>query len=374
MVERSQIVRIGFDVGRALRGGGGVAVYTREVARALAGPGVAHEVVLFDLDGGTLRREAYEHALDQLSPRVSIARATRSELETLDLFHAPGFTMPPSGAPRHLFTLHDLTVLSHVGCHTLDNRVRTLTSIAEALSRGAGVIAVSETTRREAMRLLALAGEEIEVLPPMLDRVFSADAEAEDDEGVVRRLRIDGDFVLAVGSLEPRKNLGRLLDAWALLPEAVLRDHSLVVVAGTGWMQRKLGRRLGRMARAGGAILTGHLGASDLAALYRRARALVYPSLAEGFGLPVAEAMACGTPVVTSDRSSLPEVAGDAALLIDPEDSEAIATAVERILEDTELWSRLRARGLERARLYSHETVLPRLLALYGRVVQRFTV
>ncbi|MFV2072441.1 MAG: glycosyltransferase family 4 protein [Thermoanaerobaculales bacterium] len=367
-------MRVGLDVGRVLHGGGGVAVYAREVARALAGPGVAHEVVLFDLDDGTSRREIYEDALGSLPPRVSVARATRPELETLDLFHAPGFTMPPSGAPRHLFTLHDLTVLSHVGCHTLDNRVRTLTAVAEALSRGAGVIADSETTRREAMRLLALSGEGIEVLPPMLGRVFSADAEAEADEGVVRRLGIDRDFVLAVGSLEPRKNLGRLLDAWALLPETALRDHSLVVVAGTGWLQRKLGRRLGRMARAGGAILTGHLAERDLAALYRRARALVYPSLAEGFGLPVAEAMACGTPVVTSDRSSLPEVAGDAALLVDPEDTEAIAAGVARVLEDSELWSRLRARGLERARLFSHEVVLPRLLALYGGFPQRLTV
>ena len=361
-------MRIGLDVGRALHGRGGVAAYTREVARALAGPGVAHEVVLFDLDGGMLRREVYEGALEPLPSRVSIARATRAELETLDLFHAPGFVMPPAGAPLHLFSLHDLTVLSHVECHTLDNRVRTLTAIAEALSRGAAVIAVSEATRREAVRLLALPGEEIEVLPPMLDRVFSADGEAEADEAVVRRLGIDGDFVLAVGSLEPRKNLGRLLNAWTLLPEATLRDHRLVVVAGAGWLQRKLGRRLGRMARSGGVVLTGHLGGHDLAALYRRARALIYPSLAEGFGLPVAEAMACGTPVVTSDCSSLPEVAGDAALLVDPEDTEAIATAVERILEDTELWSQLRARGLERARLYSHETVLPRVLALYSRI------
>jgi len=363
-------VRIGFDVGRALHGTGGVAVYTREVARALAGSGVAHEVVLFDLDGGLLRREVYEGVLDPLPSSVSIARATRAELETLDLFHAPGFAMPSAGAPRHLFSLHDLTVLSHAECHTLDNRVRTLTAISRALSRGAVVIAVSEATRREAVRQLALPREEIEVLPPMLDRVFSADGEAEIDEAVVRRLGIDGDFVLAVGSLEPRKNLGRLLDAWELLPEAILRDHRLVVVAGTGWLQRKLGRRLGRIVRNGGAVLTGRVSGSDLAALYRRARALIYPSLAEGFGLPVAEAMACGTPVVTSDCSSLPEVAGDAALLVDPEDTGAIATAVERILEDTELWSQLRARGLERAHLYSHVALLPRLLALYGRIAQ----
>jgi len=366
-------VRIGFDVGRALHGTGGVAVYTREVARALAGPEVAHEVVLFDLDGGTLRREDYEGALDPLPSRVSIARATRAELETVDLFHAPGFAMPPVGAPLHLFTLHDLTVLSHAECHTLDNRVQTLTAVAEALFRGAAIIADSEATRREAVRWLALPGEKIDVLPPMLDRVFSAEGEAEADEAVVRKLGIDGDFVLAVGSLEPRKNLGRLLDAWALLPEVVLRDHRLVVVAATGWLQRKVGRRLRRMARSERAVLTGHLSGPDLAALYRRARALIYPSLAEGFGLPVAEAMASGTPVVTSDCSSLAEVAGDAAILIDPEDTDAIATAVERILEDTELWSQLRERGLERARLYSHETVLPRLLTLYGRVTQRST-
>ena len=357
-------VRIGIDAGRMLHGAGGVATYTRELIRTLARPEVTGEVVLFDLDEGVAERAAFERAAGPLPERFTAARARRRELEGLDLFHAPGFRMPPEGAPHHLFTLHDLTMFSHPQFHTLDNRVRTVVAVTEALARGAVLAAVSESTRREAVERLRLEAAAIAVVPPVVSPVFRPEPGAADGERLAA-LGVEGRYVLFVGSLEPRKNLGRLLDAWESLPPRIGDRHRLVAVVPATWHQEAVRERLHRMVRQGRAVLVENAGEEDLAALYRGGRALAFPSLVEGFGLPVAEAMACGTPVVTSDRSSLPEVAGEAAILVDPEDPAALASALQRVLEDEPLRRRLVAAGAERVRRFRPDAVLPRLLTAY---------
>lgn len=359
-------MRIGIDVGRALHGDGGVAAYTRELAGGLIRHAADHELVLFDLDRGTRRRRAFERALEDLPPTVEIASADDGALRKLDVFHAPGFRMPPAGAPRTVFTLHDLTVLSHPELHTTANRTRTLVAVAQALARGAALLAVSDATRREAVRLLSLAAEGMEVLPPIIAPCFAARGDFT-DEATVARLGASEPYLLAVAGLEPRKNLGRLLDAWHLLPDGLRERHLLVMVTATGWLESGLRRRLTALARAGEVVELGGLPGSQLAAVYRRARALVFPSRAEGFGLPVAEAMACGVPVVTSNCSSMPEVAGGAAVLVDPEDTADIADGMARVLTDGQLRRDLRERGLERAERFTAGAVVPRLLALYRR-------
>ncbi len=367
-------MRIGVDAGRALHGCGGVASYTRQLVIGLARHAPGHEIVVFDLDRGIHRREAFERVLGVLPLSVQSAKVTGQELAKLDVFHAPGFVMPPAGAPCHVFTLHDLTVLSHPDYHTLDNRIRTMVSVAEALARGAVLIGVSLATQAEAVRLLSLSGDAVEVLPPILDSRFTPGGNDELDEAALQRLGVRGRYCLAVGSLEPRKNLNRLLDAWDLLPADLRDDHVLVVVASAGWLQGTLMRRLRALRREGSVHLLAQVSGLDLASLYRRARLVVFPSLAEGFGLPVAEAMACGAPVVTSNLSSMPEVAGEAAILVEPEDSDAIADGIRRVLESEELRRDLRERGLERAMRYSGESVVPRLLEIYQRAVRRSNV
>jgi glycosyltransferase involved in cell wall biosynthesis len=359
-------LRLGIDAGRALHGRGGVATYTRELIRSLAGSSRVDEIILFDLDRGCSRRDAFVQEIGSLPAKVKVSSPVGSELEGLNLFHAPGYAMPPAGAPRHVFTLHDLTVLSHPFCHTLDNRVRSLASVAEALVRGATILAVSKATREEAARLLALPFDSVEVVPPMLDPVFQVAGDREADAAAAARLGVRQPYVLAVASLEPRKNFGRLLDAWSSLGVST-GAHQLVVVAAEGWRQGRIRRRLERMTGDGSVVKIGHISVDALAALYRRANAFVFPSLAEGFGLPVAEAMACGTPVVTSRISSMPEVSGDAALLVDPVDVDEIAAAIARLLGDHNLRRRLRDRGLEQARVFSRDALVPRLFEVYRR-------
>jgi alpha-1,3-rhamnosyl/mannosyltransferase len=206
----------------------------------------------------------------------------------------------------------------------------------------------------------------MEVLPPIIAPCFAARGDFA-DEATVARLGASEPYLLAVAGLEPRKNLGRLLDAWHLLPDGLRERPLLVMVTATGWLESGLRRRLTALARAGEVVELGGLPGSQLAAVYRRARALVFPSRAEGFGLPVAEAMACGVPVVTSNCSSMPEVAGGAAVLVDPEDTADIADGMARVLTDGQLRRDLRERGLERAGRFTAGAVVPRLLALYRR-------
>jgi glycosyltransferase involved in cell wall biosynthesis len=364
-------LRLGVDAGRALHGRGGVATSTRELIRALLTFASEDDIVLFDLDHGVTIPSAFERAVGPLSDRARTAPAKQSELQLLDLFHAPGFRMPPFGSPHHVFTLHDLTVISHPQCHILDNRVRTLTSVAEALARGATLHAVSEATRDEAVRLLALPAEVLEVVPPIVNPVFSAVADRAEDASRIGRLGVEEPYVLAVASLEPRKNLGRLLDAWDVLDDTRIDGHSLVVVTADGWRQGSVVRRLRTMVGDGRLVQIGRVGDGDLAALYRRATTFVLPSLAEGFGLPLVEAMASGTPVVTSRLSSMPEVTADAALLVDPEDADDIASAIERLIHDRELRRRLRELGFERSEDFTAAAVLPRMLEVYRRAVRR---
>ncbi len=364
-------MRIGVDAGRVLHGAGGVATYVRELIRALALPDVTHEVVLFDLDEGVTGRTAFETAIGPLPERFRTARPRGRELAGLDLFHAPGFRMPPPGAPRHLFTLHDLTMFSHPGFHTLDNRVRTVVAVVQALARGAAVSAVSEATRREAVAHLRLEPEDISVIPPMVGPAFRPPRPGDHEEARLREMGLGGAYVLFVGSLEPRKNLGRLLDAWEALPFEIQFTHRLVAVVPASWRQETVRERLDRLVGRGQALLVENAGEGELAALYRGGRALVFPSLAEGFGLPIAEAMACGVPVITSNRSSMPEVAGGAALLVDPEDPAAIALAIEKVLLDGELRRRLVTAGLERAECFKAASVLPLLLESYENLMGR---
>jgi len=363
-------VRIGIDAGRVLHGAGGVATYVRELLRALARPGVEHEIVLFDLDEAVVEREGFERAVGPLPGRFRTARPRRRELESLDLFHAPGYRMPPPGAPRHLFTLHDLTMFSHPALHTLDNRVRTVVAVTEALSRSAAITAVSEATRREAVERLHLNPGDVAVVPPMVGPAFRPAGPAGMEAERLREMGVAGEYVLFVGSLEPRKNLGRLLDAWDSLSPGLGRELRLVAVTPASWHQEAVRERLERLVKQGRALLVENACEEDLAGLYRGGRLLVFPSLAEGFGLPVAEAMACGIPVITSNRSSMPEVAGGAALLVDPEDPAAIASAMVRILEDEELSGRLKADGIQRARGFSAAAVLPALLDAYVAAVR----
>lgn len=358
-------MRVGIDIGRALRGYDGVASYSLQLVTGLLDADRETEYRLFDLDARSCGYDSVARVLGDLPGNVRVCATSRAEVAGLDLFHCTAYRLPPRGSRRLVFTIHDLTFISHPALHTTANRARSLASTAQALARNAAVIAVSEATRGAVVELLSLAKGVVRVIPPVLDPVYRPLENPLHSREVAARYALRHPYILHVGSLEPRKNLAGVMAAFELLPPDLRSDLQLVVVSSGGWHERGARARLDAMVGAKRAQIVGDLAACDLAAIYNGAEALVYPSLAEGFGLPVAEAMACGTPVVTSNRSSLKEVSGDAAVLVDPDEPPAIAAGVERILRNSDLRRDLVERGLARCKKYSRRQVIPSVLDLY---------
>ncbi len=278
-----------------------------------------------------------------------------------DVFHCTNQVRTPPRRIPFTATLHDLTCWKMPQLHSEAN-VRADREFAErVVSRAAGVVAVSEATRQDAIDILKLPPEKIRTIHNGV-----ADAYFEAPPPPQRRKP----YALFVGTIEPRKNVDRLLDAWESLPAAVRAGYDLLLAGGAGWHCEATVARL-RAARAGVHWL-GYYPEALLPELIRGATVLVYPSLYEGFGLPVAQAMACGTACVTSNVSSLPEIAGDAALFVNPESVEEIRHAILRLLEDPEERARLGAAGRARAeRMFRWERAARESLLFFHEITGR---
>lgn len=357
-------MRIGIDASKAVRPADGIGRYSLELLRALSALDDGPEIELFglppELDETAVRRQ-----LGELPRSVALHRGWRVDAEAIDVFHSTAWNVPPGFAGPLVFTCHDLTFLSHPRCHILDNKVHCLDGLLRAHLADATFLAISRATAGELRRHLGLDGTRVEVIHPAPASGLRPRAVDEARAVLEQRFSIEGSPVLAVGTLEPRKNFERLLSAYAGLDEELRRAHPLVIAGGAGWKSSSLRRRIDELATA---HHLGPVGDDDLGALYSAAAVFAYPSLAEGFGLPVVEAMACGAPVLTSNLSSLPEVAGDAARLVDPHDVEAIRRGLDELLRDEGEPERLRGLGRRRAASFSWAETARRTAALYRRV------
>ncbi|HYH27960.1 MAG TPA: glycosyltransferase family 1 protein [Actinomycetota bacterium] len=273
-------------------------------------------------------------------------------LRRLDVLHAPSPSAIPPPAPgqRLVVTVHDLAFLVHPELFPGRWRMLFRSGMRRAVRSAAAFLTVSEHTARDLTRLYKVPPSKIHVTP----LAASLPTTPSPVEDALRRLGVSRPYVLSVGTIEPRKNLGRLIRAYRAAVSRGKLPHLLVIVGPRGWRAAQLLRDAA--ARGPGEILVlGKATATDLDALYRGADVLAYPSLYEGFGLPVLEAMARGIPVLTSNTSSLPEVAGDAAVLVDPSSVRAIADGLRSILSDATERSRLSEAGRARAGAFSWE-------------------
>lgn len=282
-----------------------------------------------------------------------------------DLYHSPYYLMPYCPGVPAVLTVHDLIPLRLPRQSTLQARLLFRWTMALALRTVHQVVAVSEATRRDLLRWFRVPAGRVTVIPEAADPAFFPRPPAE-IETVRRRYGLPDSFVLYVGSNKPHKNLPRLVEAWAQITEHGIRNT--LVLAGPWDPRYPEPRRRAEQLGLENVRWLGPVPEADLPALYSAATLFVFPSLYEGFGLPVLEAMACGVPVVCSDTSSLPEVAGDAALRVNPTDVEALAAAIERALADEALRADLRATGLERARQFTWEAVAQKTLGVYRQM------
>ncbi len=291
-----------------------------------------------------------------------------------DLLHSTTAYLPIHPPCPCVLTVHDLAIYHFPATFRVANRTLGRRIFEMSVRRAAALIAVSEATRRDLTTLLDVPSERITVIPEAVDPIFQAQTAQTDIPRIQHTYGIQRPYVLSVATAEPRKNLGRLLDAYCACLPIVGADLQLVLVGRQGWLAGPLEQRIRHLAANGMVKLLGYVPRADLPGLYAGAAAFAYPSLYEGFGLPVLEALACGTPALTSNSSSLPEVAGDAALLAEPTSVDAIAAGLIRLLKDADFALALRLRGPARAAEFSWEVAARRTRYVYERASTYRTV
>lgn len=379
--------RIGIDVTSALTQGGGIGRYTRELIQALATADSAanYRFHLFSAKapavlpvpdplptGSHIRHTPApldERWLYRLWYRARLPLPVQLVTGGLDLFHSPDFVLPPvSGGIPTLLTVHDLSFV-HYAATFPEALVRYLNRVVPwSVARATHVLADSASTKRDLLALWRVPDEKVTVLISGVHPRFAPVT----DTAVLTAVRakyVPGDrpFVLAVGTVQPRKNYQMLIQAFA--PVAARHPHQLIIAGGRGWLVDEMLAEIGRQGLEGRVHFIGFVDDADLPALYSAADLFLFPSLYEGFGLPILEAMGCATAVIASDASSLPEVAGDAAVLLPPDDRVGWTAALDRLLADDAARRRLAEAGRRHSRAFSWQTAAQQLLTIYHQLL-----
>lgn len=306
------------------------------------------------------------------TPLVRVPLTLFAELRRrpVDLLHVQ-YTAPPFPSCPVVATIHDLSFEHLPETFKRRSRMQLRLTVRRTARAAAHVITSSDYSRGDIVETYGIPRERTSVTPLAAPAHFQP-VTVEDELRRVRELYgLPGDYVLAVGSIQPRKNLVRLLEAYALL----LRERGarglprLVLVGKRAWLYGETLRTVEEFGLHNFVTFTGYVSAADLPALYTGALLFVYPSYFEGFGLPPLEAMQCGAPVIAGDRTSLPEVVGDAGLLVNPFDVRAISETIARLLDDAELRAELRRKGLMRASLFNWRETARLTLAAYERAL-----
>jgi glycosyltransferase involved in cell wall biosynthesis len=359
-------VVVGLDITPALIGRSGVGRFALETFRALQrSPMVDVEPLALTArrPSSHLSRLVQGIAREALYYPLVLSRMAR--VRQVDLVHCPAPFSPRVSDRPLVLTVHDALPYRHPELFPPTIALHSRWFVGPALRRATRIVASSRHTRTEIINLFDLPPERVAVAPPGVDSRFRPTPA--DAAWLRSRLGIEGRFVLCVGTLEPRKNLKAALQAFEIVAEE-FADCSLVIAGGTGWKNSAFESHL-RHARAR-VVLAGYVNDDELIALYSSAACFLFPSLYEGYGMPVLEAMACGAPVVASDRPSLPEAVDDAGVLVDPTRPEVIADAVSSVLRSDRLAAELRTRGLERSRRATWDACVEKTVAAYREALE----
>lgn len=269
------------------------------------------------------------------------------------LLHSLAYVSPFLNRTRSIVTLYDLSFYLYPEYFKPFHRLYLQLGTRVSARRAERIVTISESTKRDAVRLLQIPPDKIDVAVPGVDAEFFQTIDAAALETFRRTKNLPDHFILYLGTREPRKNIPSLLRAFALAKRQLKFSHALVLAGGRGWMDDAITQTIQETGLANDVIVPGFVPHAELPLWYRAADCFVYPSQYEGFGMPPLEALAGGTPVITSNISSLPEAVGNAALLIDPQSPEQIADALVRVLNDAALRDDLTARGLRHARQFT---------------------
>ncbi len=351
---------------------GGTTQYIIRLVRALAGMQGDDQILLLESRKGSAGEvwppsvQRHKLATPPHHPREQVALPIELLRFPVDVLHSPDFIPPFRRRCRSVITVHDLAYLRFPHLLTPES-AHYYGQVARAVQSADQIIAVSHATKRDLLELLSADPEKITVVPSGVSQECRP-LEPQEIEHRRRDMGLPERYILFVGTLEPRKNLPTLLRAFARVWKA--HRVPLVVVGGKGWLYDELFQVKEELGLGDEVRFVGSVAAPQLVYYYNCATCLVLPSLYEGFGHPVLEAMACGTPVIASNVSSLPEIAGEAALLVSPEDVEGLAAALGRLLADGGLRQRLIGLGLQRAAAFTWEQTARQTLGVYHKAVQ----
>jgi len=370
-------MRIAFD-GTTLRPGRtGVGYYTEHLLHHLAQEGPDEDLIVVSNQPvdvtrplpSRVRVDAPSSRLPRMVWMQTLAPRAMRRVRA-DIAHFTNGMVPLASPVPTVVTIHDMSLTLYPRYHPARRVMLNRPLVDLAARRADAIITVSQSAKRDIMRAYGLPSDRVHVVHEAAAPSFHRVEDAATLERVRRQHALPERFILYVGTIEPRKNLPKLIEGFARRHHSGDLPHRLVCAGPYGWLSRDIDDLLDRLSIRDAVQFAGYLPFDDLPALYTLAEMFVFPSLYEGFGLPPLEAMASGTPVITSNVSSLPEVVGDAALMIDPYDPAAIADAMRRVLTDASLRSDLRTRGLERARSFSWERSIRRVREIYDEVLR----
>lgn len=373
--------RILIDVTSALKQTAGIGRYTRGLVNALAEHYPDLPVVLVTVQDAPPPPATWPYPLRRLPlrerqavilwQRLRIPLPADLILGRADLFHSPDFVLPPLWKTPGIVTVHDLSFMVYPQYAVPGLEFYLRGAVPRAVRRARLVLADSESTRRDLMRFWNTPPDKVHVLYPGLSAHFCQVKDPQRLAQVRERYRLPERFILSVSRLEPRKNFPGLIRAFNLLKKRFGVPHHLVIAGSKGWMYEPIFEEAARSPYREHIHFPGFVADADLPALYTLADAFAYPSFYEGFGFPPLEAMACGVPVVCADNSSLPEVVGDAGILLPADDEAAWAEALARVLLDEDERQRMVQAGYAQAARFTWDAVAERLVHLYSLAMER---
>ena len=377
-------MRICIDAYHAIGGYGGIHRYTVHLIKGLLKIDSENQYILFynsfrRIDNKTLpvfNGKNVTNIICKFPRRLltrmwDITRFPPIEFLTgkIDIYHSLHFLLPPQRQGKSILTIHDTTYLKYPEffSHDPQNEYGYRVSLPNAAKRAHRIIAISHSTKRDVMELLGIPEEKIEVIYFGVGEEYKPSTKRDEKAYILKKLGIgEGEFILYImGTIEPRKNVKNLLEAYRLFIEKCKRDVSLVLV-GIGRFPDDVRKKVEEYNLNGKVILKEGIPEEYMPVLMNSACLFIYPSLYEGFGLPVLEAMACGKAVITSNVSSMPEVVGDAGVLIDPQNIEEMSSALGKVILDKGFRNDLEKRALDRSRLFSWERCARETLKVYG--------
>lgn len=308
-----------------------------------------------------LKKLPYTRALRDKYIGYRITQKARKTAQQPNLYWEPNYALVTKKIPAWA-TIYDHSYQHHPAFHPAERLKWLTTQVPKTLATAQGIFTISEFSRQEIHQHYNYPLDKIQLVPPGLEPAFNKKYSQQEQQTFTQRHNLPNSYLLSVATLEPRKNLNGLLDAYTQLDTSIQQQYPLVIVGAKGWEASHFYKRLQQLHKQGRVQLLGYLPQQEMPLLYAAAKMLIYPSLYEGFGMPVLEAMAQQTPVITSNCSSLPEVAQGAACLVDPHDTAALAQTITELLNNPVLQQQLIQKGLQRSQQYSWENSAQRML------------